>query len=152
MVYDIDFHTGGIRWERELHSAAPAIARHIKNSFASETPVTDGRRVYVYFGTAGVVGALNMSGETVWFTELGAYETTGGFGSAASPTLHGNRLYVVNDNVQQSFLVALDKNTGEELWRVERQERGQNWATPVRLGERGAHRDRDLGHSGRPFV
>jgi hypothetical protein len=130
VVYDIDFDTGAIRWAREVHSAAPTIARHIKNSFASETPVTDGRRVYVYFGTAGVVGALNMSGETVWLTELGAYETTGGFGSAASPTLHGDRLYVVNDNVRQSFMVALDKNNGEEIWRVERQERGQNWATP----------------------
>ena len=130
VVYDIDFDTGVIRWARELHSARPTIARHIKNSFASETPVTDGRRVYVYFGTAGVVGALNMSGETVWLTELGAFETTGGFGSAASPTLYGDRLYVVNDNVRQSFMVALDKNTGEEIWRVERPERGQNWATP----------------------
>ena len=130
VTYDIDFDSGVVRWERELHSAAPRIARHIKNSFASETPVTDGRRVYVYFGTAGMVGALNMSGETVWLTELGAYETTGGFGSAASPTLHGDRLYIVNDNVQQSFMVALDKNTGEEVWRVERQERGQNWSTP----------------------
>ncbi len=92
VVYNIDFGTGEIRWERELDSATPEIARHIKNSFASETPVTDGRRVYAYFGSAGVVGALNMSGETVWRTELGAYETTLGFGSAASPTLHGDRL------------------------------------------------------------
>ena len=130
VVYNIDFNTGAIRWERELFGAAPGIARHIKNSFASETPVTDGRRVYTYFGSAGVVGALNMSGETVWVTELGAYETFGGFGSAASPSLHGDRLYVVNDNVEQSFMVAIDKNTGAEIWRVERPERGQNWATP----------------------
>jgi outer membrane protein assembly factor BamB len=130
VVYDIDFNTGVIRWERELHSAAPGIGRHIKNSFASETPVTDGRRVYVYFGSAGIVGALNMSGETVWLTELGAYETTGGFGSAASPTVHGDRVYIVNDNVEESFMVALDKNTGQEIWRVAREERGQNWATP----------------------
>jgi len=130
VVYNIAFHTGAVRWVRELHSGAPTIARHIKNSFASETPVTDGRRVYVYFGSAGVVGALNLSGETVWRAELGAFETTGGFGSAASPTLHGDRLYIVNDNVTESFLVALDKNTGEELWRVSRPERGQNWATP----------------------
>ena len=130
VVWNIDLHTGAVRWEREMHRAAPEIARHIKNSFASETPVTDGRRVYVYFGTAGVVAALNMSGETVWYTELGAYETTGGFGSAASPTLHGDRLYVVNDNVTRSFMVALDRDTGAEIWRVERDERGQNWATP----------------------
>lgn len=130
VVYNIDFATGAVRWARELASATPEIARHIKNSFASETPVTDGRRVYAYFGSAGVVGALNMSGETVWLRELGAFETTLGFGSAASPILHGDRMYIVNDNVEQSFMVALDKHTGEELWRVERDERGQNWATP----------------------
>jgi outer membrane protein assembly factor BamB len=71
-----------------------------------------------------------MSGETVWTTDLGAYETTLGFGSAASPTLHGDRLYIVNDNVTASFIVALNKDTGREIWRVEREERGQNWATP----------------------
>ena len=69
VVYNIDFHSGAIRWERELQTEKPGIARHIKNSFASETPVTDGRRVYAYFGTAGVVGAINMSGETVWITD-----------------------------------------------------------------------------------
>ena len=91
--------------------------------------------MYVYFGTAGVVAALNMSGETVWYTELGAYETTGGvrLGRVAE-TLHGDRLYVVNDNVTRSFMVALDRDTGAEIWRVERDERGQNWATPRSSG------------------
>ncbi len=130
LLYDIDFRTGEVRWQSELHAAAPPIARHLKNSFASETPVTDGRRVYVYLGTVGLVTALNMSGETVWRQDIGSYETSGGFGSAASPILHEDRMYLVNDNVVDSFMVALDKNTGEELWRVSRAERGQNWATP----------------------
>jgi len=55
MVYDLDFKTGKIRWERELHSGLPSILRHIRNSYASETPVTDGERVYVYFGSIGLV-------------------------------------------------------------------------------------------------
>ena len=64
MLYDINFKTGQIQWQSELHTLAPPIARHLKNTFASETPVTDGRRVYVYLGSLGLVTALNMSGET----------------------------------------------------------------------------------------
>ena len=131
MLYDIDFETGHIQWQRELHTMVPTIARHLKNSFASETPVTYGRRVYVYLGSIGLVTALNMSGETVWRQEIGAFDTTLGFGSAASPVLHDDRLYVVNDNTTHSFMVAPDTRTGEEIWRVDREERGQNWATPL---------------------
>ena len=130
VVYDIDFHTGKIRWERELHGGTPPIARHLKNSYASETPVTDGRRVYVYFGSIGLVAALNMSGETVWRSEVGAFNTTVDLGQAASPALHGDRLYIVNDNVKGSFIAAFNKDTGEEVWRVDRDERGQSWSTP----------------------
>ena len=86
--------------------------------------------MYVYLGSIGLVTALNMSGETVWRQDIGAFETTGGFGSAASPVLHDDRLYIVNDNTTRSFMVAIDTHTGEELWRVDRDERGQNWATP----------------------
>ena len=60
LVYDIDFETGAVRWARELHRAAPDIARHLKNSYASETPVTDGERVYVYFGSIGLAAALDF--------------------------------------------------------------------------------------------
>ena len=130
MVYDIDFDTGEILRECELGSGAPPIAKHIKNSFASETPVTDGRRVYVYFGSIGLVTALTMKGEPVWSAELGEFNTTLEFGMAASPVLFEDRLYIVNDNTTESFMVALDKETGEEIWRVVREERGQNWSTP----------------------
>lgn len=130
MLYDLDFRTGQIRWQRELYSAPPPMKRHLKNSFASETPVTDGRRVYVYFGSIGLIRAFNFSGETVWTQEIDRYNTTLEMGTAASPVLHGDRLYVVNDNTNQSFVAAFDKHSGEELWRVDRNEVGQNWATP----------------------
>ena len=130
MVYDVDFATGRLNWRREMHRVGPPIAKHIKNSFASETPVTDGRHVYVYFGSIGLVGALNMSGETVWIKDVGAFESRWGFGVAASPALHEDRLYIVNDNTTQSFIAAFDVETGEEIWRVPREEGGQSWATP----------------------
>ena len=129
MVYDVSFATGRIRWARELEALAPSELKHIKNSFASETPVTDGRRVYAYFGAIGLVAALNLSGETVWTAEVGAFNGGQEFGSAASPVLHGGRLYLVNDNTTQSFLAAFDTATGEQVWRVDRDET-ENWSTP----------------------
>ena len=129
LVYDLDFTTGAVRCAREMAVAVPQIERHLKNSFASETPVTDGERVYVYFGTIGRVAALELTGEVQWQRELGVFNGRQRFGTAASPALHDGRLYVVNDNTTQSFLVALDAGTGDEVWRVERDE-VENWATP----------------------
>jgi outer membrane protein assembly factor BamB len=129
-VYDIDFKTGKIRWSRELRNALPPILRHIKNSYASETAVTDGERVYVYFGSIGLVAALDLNGKPVWTKETDAFNTQVELGTAASPVLYKDRLYIVNDNTTQSFLMALDKRTGKEIWKVNRQERG-NWSTPV---------------------
>ena len=130
IVYDVDFATGDIRWELEVASAVPPITRHIKNSYASETPVTDGEHVYVYFGSIGLVAASTMEGETVWTQWLGAYNGRQAFAPAASPVLHQGRLYVVNDNTTASFLAAFDAQTGEAIWRVERDE-VENWSTPV---------------------
>ena len=131
VVYDIDFETGAVRWERELHRELPRLRRHIKNSYASETPVTDGELLYVYFGSLGLVAAFDFDGTEAWRKEIGTYNTLIELGTAASPALHGDRLYIVNDNTTASFMIALDKRTGEELWRVSRDERGHNWSTPV---------------------
>jgi outer membrane protein assembly factor BamB len=129
MVYDVDFRTGKVRWQHELARSVPKVQRHIKNSFASETPVTDGERVYVYFGSIGVLAALDLNGRRVWMKELGAYDGRQQFGTAASPALHGNRVIVVHDNTTDSFIAAYDKTTGTELWRVKRDE-VENWSTP----------------------
>jgi len=130
VVYDVDFKTGRIRWQRELRSAKPSILRHVKNSYASESAVTDGERVYVYFGSIGLLAALDLNGETVWSKELGSFNTQVELGTGASPVIYKDRIYVVNDNTTQSFLAAFDKRTGAEIWRVNREERG-NWSTPL---------------------
>jgi outer membrane protein assembly factor BamB len=129
-VYDVDFNTGKVRWTRELQVGTPKILRHLKNSFASETPVSDGERVYVYFGTIGLLAALDMNGQTVWTKELGAYNGPQEFAPAASPILHGDRIYVVSDNTTESFLAAFDRKTGREIWKIRRDE-VENWATPA---------------------
>jgi outer membrane protein assembly factor BamB len=132
IVYDVDFNSGKIRWQRDLHHAVPASAKHLKNTFASETPVTDGARVYVYFGSIGLLTALDMSGKTIWTRALGTFGTNregAEYGTGASPVLHKGRLYIVNDNLTQSFIAAFDANTGQEIWRTNREEAG-NWSTP----------------------
>jgi outer membrane protein assembly factor BamB len=129
MAYDVDFQTGRIRWQQELARSVPKVQRHIKNTFASETPVTDGQRVYVYFGSIGILSALDFNGRRLWTQELGAYDGRQAFGTAASPVLHGDRIYVVHDNATESFIAAYDKKTGNEIWRVKRDET-ENWATP----------------------
>jgi outer membrane protein assembly factor BamB len=128
MVYCVDFKTGKIRWSKEVHKGAPPGSRHLKNSYASETPVTDGERVYAYFGTLGLF-CFDMDGKPLWEKKWGPYNTRFGWGTAASPVLHRDRLYVVNDNEDDSFVIALDKKTGEQAWRVAREEKS-NWATP----------------------
>jgi outer membrane protein assembly factor BamB len=128
MVWCFDFKTGKKLWEKEVHKAAPASTVHIKNTYASETPVTDGERLYAYFGNLGLF-CLDLDGKELWSQKWGSFKTRFGWGTAASPVLHQGRVFIVNDNEEQSFLVALDARTGKQLWRVERDEKS-NWATP----------------------
>jgi outer membrane protein assembly factor BamB len=106
----------------------PENPRLLKNRYASETPVTDGERLYAYFGNVGLF-CFDMNGKLLWSKKWGPFATRYGWGTAASPVLYKDRLYVVNDNDTESFMVALNKKTGEQIWRVER-EQGTNWATP----------------------
>ncbi|MGH9386667.1 MAG: PQQ-binding-like beta-propeller repeat protein [Vicinamibacterales bacterium] len=129
ILYDVDFQTGAIKWQRAIHSAVPPHSVHQKNSYASETPVTDGERVYVYLGYVGLF-AFDLNGTPVWSKPMGARKMRTGWGSAASPILHDGRLYIVNDNEEGSFVAAYDARTGNEVWRTDRGGEGSNWSTP----------------------
>ncbi len=124
----LDFESGDILWERLAHEGVPGTGVHIKNSYASETPVTDGECVYAYFGNVGV-SCWDLAGEPRWAVRWPARKIRFGWGTAASPVLFNDRLYIVNDNEEDSFLVAIDKRTGDEVWRVSRDEKS-NWSTP----------------------
>ncbi|MBI2924765.1 MAG: PQQ-binding-like beta-propeller repeat protein [Verrucomicrobia bacterium] len=127
-VLCLDLPTGNIAWNKQVHEGPPANPVHLKNNHAAETPVTDGERVYAYFGNHGLF-CLDLQGNEVWSQKWPSQKIRNGWGTAASPLLHGDRLYIVNDNDEHAFLVALNKKTGKELWRADRDEKS-NWATP----------------------
>lgn len=127
-VYCLDLESGDVIWKKMVHEGLPKTAIHIKSSYASETPVTDGEHLYVLFGGMGVF-CFDLAGDQIWDRPIKPRSTRYGWGYAASPVLHENRLYIVNDNEDDSFLLALDKATGQQIWRTPREEKS-NWATP----------------------
>ena len=127
-VLCLDLSTGKVLWEKQVHEGKPVTPIHIKSSYASETPVTDGERVYCYFGNVGVF-CFDFDGKQLWKREIKPQAMRNGWGTAASPVLHEGRLYLVNDNQEDSYLLALDAKTGNEFWRTAREEKS-NWATP----------------------
>lgn len=129
LVLSYDLETGNKVWRAEAHTGTPPNPLHLKNTYASSTPVTDGERVYALFGNVGLFCYETKTGNLVWSTNWPPVKTRYGWGSAASPVLYQDQLFVVNDNEEASFLEALDAKTGRPLWRVERDE-PSNWATP----------------------
>jgi outer membrane protein assembly factor BamB len=128
LVLCLDLATGKTLWEREASKGVPETPVHIKNSYASETPITDGERLYAYFGNKGLY-CYDLDGKPLWDRPFSPAKTLFNWGTAASPVLHDGKLYVVNDNEDSSYLLCLDARTGRDLWKVDRDEKS-NWATP----------------------
>jgi outer membrane protein assembly factor BamB len=110
------------------------VGRHRKNSYTSETPVTDGEAIYVYVAFLGLY-AFDFDGNELWHTPLEPRQVYLDFGGGASPALHDDRLFILNDNQENSFIAAFDKRSGEELWRTAREGLGNDmmrsaWSTP----------------------
>lgn len=129
MALCIDRDSGKTLWSTELHGAVPTTPIHLKNSYASETPVTDGKHVYVLFGSVGLF-CLDLQGKVVWSQPIQPHKMRYGWGTSASPVLHEGRVYVVNDNEEASTLSAFDAKTGKILWQVPRDE-PSNFSTPT---------------------
>jgi len=125
----LDRGTGKTIWERTLREELPHEGGHQDASQASNSPVTDGEHVIAYFGSRGVY-CLDVDGRLVWEKDFGEMQTRRGFGEGSSPALFGGTVVVTWDHEGQSFIVALDKKTGEEKWRVDRDE-PTSWATPL---------------------
>ena len=141
VLYDVDFRTGKINWERVIHAAVPLQPVHQKNSYASETPVTDGERVYVYLGYVGLF-AFDMSGKPVWSKPMPAPKMRTGWGPAASPVLHNGRLYIVNDNEERVVRRGVRCEERQRVVADRARSRRLELVHAVRVAERSANRDR----------
>ncbi len=125
----IDAASGEVLWTRTLREAVPHEGGHATGTYASASPVTDGEHVFAPFGSAGLF-ALDTAGDVVWSFDIGHMQTKHGHGEGSSPALFGETLVVNWDHEQGSFVLALDKRTGEERWRAERDE-VTSWTSPV---------------------
>jgi outer membrane protein assembly factor BamB len=129
LVFAVDLGSGAIVWERTVREALPHETYHVSGSIASASPVTDGELLYASFGSHGLY-CLTLDGELVWEQDFGEMQVKHAHGEGASPALFDGTLVVAWDHEGDSFLVALDGETGEERWRTARDE-PTSWATPI---------------------
>ena len=139
VVLAINRKNGAILWQRTLHTESPHETAHETGSWASNSPVTDGEHLFVSFGSSGIY-CLDMDGSLVWKTNLGNMKILHGHGEGSSPALYGDTLVLNWDHEGESFVVALDKRTGRQRWKVARDE-ATSWSTPLIVE-----------HEGRPQV
>ncbi|MFT4542077.1 MAG: outer membrane protein assembly factor BamB [Planctomycetota bacterium] len=124
-----DRKTGKELWRRALTEAIPHEGGHTSGSYASASPITDGKRLYVSFGSRGLF-CLDFDGAVFWEADAGEIQTKHGHGEGSSPALHDNRLLVNQDHEGASYLLALDTETGEVAWKVQRDE-PTSWSSPI---------------------
>ena len=129
-VHCLNLSDGSRLWKKQLVLKKPPFKIHPSNSYATESPVTDGTHVYAYFAAVGVVACLDATGEMVWSRDLGAYKTGNDFGTGSSLALNEKLVFIQCDNEQQSFVCALDAQTGDQVWRNERAGK-TSWSSPI---------------------
>ncbi len=128
MVYCLSLDDGELLWKHEAHAGKPHVPRHPKNTYAAETPTTDGQRLYVLFGDLGLY-AYDFDGKPLWTHAIEPKQTKFGYGAAASPVVQDDQVIFVYDNSEESYITAIDSATGEPRWKVLRDEKS-TWGTP----------------------
>lgn len=129
VVLCFDRETGREIWRQIACEQVPHEGKHYTNSYASASPTTDGRRLYVSFGSRGIY-CYDLAGQLLWTRDLGDMRTRYGWGEATSPVVHGDSLVINWDHEDQSFIAVLDTTTGETKWKADRDE-PTSWATPL---------------------
>jgi len=135
-LYCLNLNSGKVEWQKEFYTGRPAGGRHRKNSFASESPVTDGKFVYIYIANMGL-WAFDTKGKLAWTTPVEANPIYLDFGTGSSPVLADNLVVIVSDNEKQQYIAAFDKKSGKQVWRTNRDLGGKGqpvqrsgWSTP----------------------
>ncbi|MDP1561393.1 MAG: DUF3863 domain-containing protein [Pirellulaceae bacterium] len=129
VVSSFDRHTGKNLWQKVAIEEVPHEGKHETNTYAAGSPVTDGQRLFFSFGSRGVF-CYSLSGDLIWKVDLGNMRTRNGWGEAVTPALTEESLIVNWDQEEGSFIVALDKQTGDVRWKVDRPGEVTSWNTP----------------------
>lgn len=138
VVMALDRTTGKVVWRQTAARMKPHEGYHRRyGSFASYAPITDGERLWAMFGSHGLY-CYTLDGKLVWKKDLPRMQMRNAFGEGGSPVLAGGRLILNLDQEAGSFITVLDKATGKEIWRKERDE-VSSWSTPL-VVEDGARR------------
>jgi len=131
VVICLDRASGKALWQKTAREEVPHEGHQENNTFASASPVTDGKLVLAYFGSRGL-HCYDLDGNLKWEKDFGKMKTRMGFGEGASAALNGDTVVVNWDTEGDDFIAALDKQTGKELWRTPRDE-ATGWSTPLIL-------------------
>jgi outer membrane protein assembly factor BamB len=129
MALALSRSNGRVLWKKVLREEFPHEGGHLTGSPLSNSPITDGRLLYAFFGSRGLY-CLNFAGEVQWQVDLGKMQTLHAHGEGSSPVLHDNSLIVNWDHEGDSFLYSFDKRTGKQQWKVPRDEK-TSWSTPL---------------------
>jgi outer membrane protein assembly factor BamB len=147
-VIALALDTGAVHWEKAAYDGPVYDGRHKRSSYASPTPVTDGTRVFAYFGSEGVY-AYDFAGKLLWKADVGDIKTLG-MGTASSPVLYEDLVILQcdEDNGETSFITALDAKTGKTVWRTKRPT-SVTWTTPALVAAGGRQ---ELVTAGNEFI
>ncbi|MGD2110048.1 MAG: PQQ-like beta-propeller repeat protein [Phycisphaerae bacterium] len=137
VVLAIDRRDGSTLWQRVVRDEHPHEGTHVTGSWASNSPITDGDHLFAYFGSRGLY-CLDLKGNLLWERDFGDMKTRHGHGEGSSPALHGETLVINWDHQADSFVIALDKRTGNTRWKVARDEI-TSWSTPLIVQHDGKH-------------
>ena len=129
VVMCLDRKDGRVIWEKSVHEAIPVEGGHYTASLASASPIVDDQHVYAMFGSHGLY-CLNFDGDLIWEKQFGPMHSKHGHGEGASPALRDETLVVNWDHEEQSFIVALNRHDGSEIWRRDRDE-VTSWCSPL---------------------
>ncbi|MBI1832885.1 MAG: PQQ-binding-like beta-propeller repeat protein [Planctomycetes bacterium] len=137
VVMSFDRATGKLRWKQVAAEKVPHEGHHASHSYAAGSPTTDGKYLYVSFGSFGIF-CYDLAGKLQWHRDLGRLSTRLGWGEAVTPVIHGDSLLLNWDQEKDAALMCLDANTGRTKWRSERDDK-TSWNTPFVVEHKGRH-------------
>ena len=124
-----NLNDGKLIWSKSVCESVPQVI-HPSNTYATESPATDGKRVFCFFATNGTLSAWDLDGSELWRRELGTFKAGNGFGTGSSLALSDGYVFVQFDNDESSFVAAFDADSGEQKWRDDRSTK-TSWSTPL---------------------